>query len=346
MKTIIIRWQRPGQKLLNPERFAPMLSALNQIGISGEFCPIRSKRQLINTLNEKQPDIVFSTDYYTINNLNEKVNIHQLLDVIHMPYIGSSPESLELVLAKSSIKEKWQNNQVSTPSFLTLNKSDFLNDPVESIKVLQHFPYIIKPNLEGNSRGLDESSIIFNQEALLNKLSALFQVYGELLVEKYITDAEHIREFTIALIGNQQNKILMPAEIRLKKKKKHRIITTDDKDNHNTTATPVSDPALLQKLENFSTKAFDVAKIRDYSRCDIMMQGEKLYAIEINGQPMIPDKWFKKCASGKGLNATQYIQAIYLAGIMRNFKGRRQPINILTQIKKRLPAMTYSQLTK
>jgi hypothetical protein len=43
----------------------------------------------------------------------------------------------------------------------------------------------------------------------------------------------------------------------------------------------------------------------------------KIYAIEINGQPMVPDRWFAACARTKNLDDDQYLNAIFWAGLVR-----------------------------
>ncbi|MHC1739963.1 MAG: hypothetical protein AB9897_02510 [Anaerolineaceae bacterium] len=261
---------------------------------------------------------------------------------MHIPYVGSSPSVLDLVISKSELKAEWCLNNVSTPAFFQVSKAaaqifglDIL------IQEAIDFPYILKPDREGNSRGLDESSIVFDKSTLKSKLGNLLRSYEEVLIEKYLGTASDLREFTVAMIGNNKNKLLMPAEITLKQKKGVRIITTQDKDDHLTQATCVVEKSLLEKLVTFAERAFEVSGVRDYSRCDLLMADGHLYAIEINGQPMIPDKWFEICASGVGLNSTQYINAIFLAGIERNIKEGKTNLTIPHQMRQILPTAIF-----
>jgi D-alanine-D-alanine ligase-like ATP-grasp enzyme len=104
------------------------------------------------------------------------------------------------------------------------------------------------------------------------------------------------------MIGNGDQMILMPCEIVFKAPKALRVITTRDKDKHHTQAIPVDDLELCEELWEMAIQAFRVAGVRDYSRFDVIYAGGKFYAIEINGQPMVPDMWFEACARGVGLD--------------------------------------------
>jgi hypothetical protein len=52
---------------------------------------------------------------------------------------------------------------------------------------------------------------------------------------------------------------------------------------------------------------------------------------------MIPDKWFEVCASGSGLDSAQYINAIFLAAIVRNSKQINTPLEIPSAMIHYLP---------
>jgi D-alanine-D-alanine ligase len=301
---------------LDIERFSLMADTLQQCGVQVLNEYIQDQEELAHTLRQFNPDMVFASDYYLENAARQRSNIHTLLEKAHIPYVGSTAETLELVLSKFALKQKWEKNGVNTPTgfWATRNpQTDQLDEAIEAAE----YPYILKPNREGNSRGLDESSIVFNQLQLERKTNRLLQEYPGILIESYLGVVNDIREFTVAMIGNQGNRLLMPAEITLKVKKKLRLITTQDKDEHFTLAEPVLEETLKNNVSDFAEKAFDVAGVRDYARCDILMIKHKFYAIEINGQPMIPDRWFETCSYSQGLREKQYLPAIILAAIER-----------------------------
>jgi len=346
MRALIIHYNQPERKAIDNARFAQMASALQKAGIETKVCPVNSMEQLNALLNNESPEIVYCADHHLPGKNALPVNVHAHLDRLGFPYIGSGPETLELVLSKSSLKTRWQQNGVITPGYFLVQKETAGINKVEQLIKADHFPYILKPNLEGNSRGLDSNSIVFDRESLISRLDEILQRFPEVLVEEFLGGAPDIREYTVAMIGNGTDRLLMPARITLKQKKALRVITTQDKDNHNTQAEPVIEPELNRRLQEFSSHAFDAAGVRDYARCDILMTEDRLFALEINGQPMIPDRWFEMAASGVGLNSEQYIAAIFLAGIQRYIRQGKAHLSLPDKMESFLPQEIFNKLTE
>ena len=345
MKILLLACPRHGQLKQTANRFHGMISSLDQVGLCGRYYALHSADQLRSILLVEKPDIVYSANLTTICNAKEKTSIHKILADEGVPYIGSTAEVLQSVLSKSTLKDEWRKKSLQTPASILLAAAKPVTDDLKNFVNEVGFPLLLKPDREGNSRGLEENSIVFEYRTLNRKIQDLFEKYEFVLVEKFLT-GESVQEFTVAMIGNGTNKILMPAQIKLKIKKEHRLITTSDKDEHKTMATPVSEEKLKAQLVEFAGRAFEIAGVSDYSRCDLMMIDGSLYAIEINGLPMIPDKWFEVCASGAGLNATQYILAIILAGIVRNIRSGIGNLEIPDEIRDNLPERLFNTLTK
>ena len=345
MKVSLLSSPRANQISNKTKRLQRIISALERSGIDGNFHFFDTKKQLQQILQAEKPDLVFCVDYYTRGDANEPENIHQILEDLQVPYIGSDPAALELVLSKSELKKKWLHNHVSTPPYFVVQKSDSPNRKMKILDKAVDYPYILKPDREGNSRGLDANSIVFNRMTLESKLKELLAAYEEVLIEKYLGTCPDIREYTVAMIGNRGNWLLMPARVILKQKKKFRMITTRDKEDHLTRAVPVLDEDMRKRIMAESERAFEVAGVRDYSRCDMIFADGELFAIEINGQPMIPDKWFEECARGLKLDTDQCINAIFLAGLMRNIKEGKINIQIPSGLRGVLPAEIFERLT-
>jgi len=299
---------------------------------------------MTSTIADYSPDIVYCADYYLPGNSGNAESVHEYLEKTGIPFIGSRHAALERVLAKSEIKETWKFLNISTPAFCCVSRDLAANRILDGFYQTSSFPYILKPNKEGNSRGLDETSIVYDKTSLDMKLEELLRTYNEVLVEEFFGDHPDIREFTVAMIGNQGHRLLMPAEITLLTKKEHRLVTTDDKDLHRTKAVPVTDAKLHSALAAFARKAFNAAEMMDYSRCDILMTGGQFYAIEINGLPMIPDKWFEICSATAGLDSDQYPAAIIMAGIVRNIRSGRVPFRLTAEMMRALPRKVWRTL--
>ena len=337
MKVLIASRPREERAEEDQRRFADLASELAKGEVEATVASIFEYDQFLTVLDQEKPDIVFPAIYFVKQPGGEKINIAKVLDERRIPYIGSDARTLELVLVKSALKKLWQQNQVSTPEFCVIRKDEALQEKIDKLLEAAQFPMIIKPDTEGNSRGLDENSIVRSEDRLITKAKSLLKSYNQILVERYLGAAPDFREYTIALIGNGQRALFMPAQIKLKVMRKPRIVTTQDKDRHNTFAIPVCEPEIRDSLIAFGREAFAIAGVRDYARLDVMHVNGKFYAIEINGQPMIPDKWFEACAQGVGLNKTQYLNAILFAGIQRNIHAGYHHLKVPEMLNKLLP---------
>lgn len=329
----------------NPEKYIGMINSISKGGISGTHFFVGSEDNLAGLIRSIKPDIVFSGAYFTEETEESRRKpVHSILESLSVPYIGSGTECLELVLSKAALKDRWQEKGILTPEYYVVRSDG--NGKIFNTSALDSavdFPYIVKPSKGGNSRGITERSIVHNQPELRSLVQELSLEYDELLVESYIGRYSDIREFTVSMIGNGENMVLAPAEIILKVSKPERVITTKDKDEHYTSAVKIEDEKLSNKIKAHAKEMFFSAGIRDYSRCDILLGENNFYSIEINGQPMIPDKWVERCMGYAGIDKDQYLNAIFLAGISRNI-SEGYNLRVPIEMEQILPSWLYASL--
>ncbi len=343
LKALIINRVRPGRELIDKKRFQKMIKTLKKGGIDARYHTLETKKSLLSLLEQKQPDLVYCANYYVIDENNRPINAHALIDEFGICQVGSAVNALELVLSKSALKQQWVRNHIATPRFFVLRQENGEMTGLETALNAADYPYILKPDREGNSRGLDSSSIVFDAKSLHSKAQALLTQYKQVMVEKFLGEESDLHEYTVAMIGSGEQKLLLPAEIRLKTHKRIRIVTTADKDQHRTQAVAVRDEALYKKLTSFASKAFASAGVRDYARLDVLSVKGELYAIEINGLSMIPDKWFQECSRSIRMQGDQYLNAIFLSSIIREGAEGNQ-IRVPVQMKQALPGSIFAAL--
>jgi len=297
------------------ERFGRFVRALAAKGLTAEHRFTPDEDSLRGILAGTVPDLVFSASLLCAPGPRGRVQVHALLEELGTPYVGSDPAVLELAIDKAALKERWQAAGVRTPAFIRVDGADDRGG-IASRAAELGFPCIVKPDREGNSRGIGEDSVVRGMPALVSKVEETVRVFGSALVERFLGDAPDCREFTVAMIGSGDEMTAMPAEIVLVAPKAVRLVTNEDKDGHRTKALPIADTRLRAEVERFALAAFRAAGVRDYARCDLIMVGGELYAIEINGQPMVPDLWFEACAAGAGGDG--FDEAGYLNAIVRS----------------------------
>jgi D-alanine-D-alanine ligase len=301
--------------------FEWLCNILSEIGCIPRLIKSTTSLYIRKIFSEWKPDIVFSAAYETkgVTRL-ESIVIHELLDTLGIPYIGSSPETLELALSKFKLKRCLLDAGIATPDFCLFRNGSFLDPNGERTNLPSQYPYILKPCKEGNSRGINEDSIVWDEQSMLIRLEKMSTIYSEILIEEYLGKDEELREFTVALIGNKQHRFILPVEIKLLSKHLHRIITTADKTQHKTVAIPIDEPDLTGRISQLAEKVFDTIEARDYARCDVLLTHGKLQVIEVNGQPMIPDTWFDACAKTIGMDRRDYCLAIFYSALSRYAK--------------------------
>lgn len=316
----------PARATADSIRFRRFALILSNAGYVPLHACVDTISQLADLVDRFSPDLVFSAPDHLENvaanpasggeaTAIPRVNVHGWLEGQGIPYVGSPPEAIELALSKAALKGKWIRDGILTPGFISLDSAFDLSsiDP----GLLPAFPCIVKPSDSGNSRGITKDSVAFDRQGLEAAVANLGRAFGHILVEHYLGLYPDFREVTCACIGNGARRILMPAELVFLDPTEIRVITTADKDNNRTEARAISDPAFLESSRSFAAAALASAGVRDYSRCDMAFADGKFWAIEVNGQPMIPDPWFEACARGAGLVERQYILEIFDAASRR-----------------------------
>jgi D-alanine-D-alanine ligase len=347
MKALII--DDPFNKVKNsrgiPEKFIFMINALAQGGIKARYFTPSGRTELVQKLSDDTVDIVFCSIYGIRDEYGRIQIVHEILDKLGIPYIGSDASSLRLALQKSALKAEWKNHSVETPTWLSLNEVEIEKDQFENkLRDFSTFPCIVKPENSGNSRGISVNSIAETTEELIKKAEEICQRFGEVIVEEYLGLDPDFQEYTVAWIGNGQSALILPAEISLQLEKKYPIISTLDKEAHLTMIKQMEDDEQWRALREFASKAFSIAGVRDYARLDIIRSRGILHAIEINGQPMVPDRWFEVCANGAGMNPVQYICAIFFAGLIRNNREGHEALSIPPEMHWIIPLPVLSIL--
>lgn len=254
-------------------------------------------------------------------------NIHAWLEEHGHACVGSSPPVIELALDKAGLKRRWISDGIPTPDFR------FLEAPQFALHDLPAFPCIVKPNDTGNSRGISKMSVVHDRKGLAAHIDGLRHEFSRFLVEHYLGFAPDFQEFTCGMIGNGTQRRHMAARIVLPEPDRASrestgdmdsnctlvapVVTTEDKNSGRAQAVPIEDAQLKARVEDCARKAFASAGVRDYARCDLALSDGTVYAIEINGQPMVPDTWFGACARNSGMNGDEYLVDIVETAIRR-----------------------------
>ncbi len=263
-------------------------------------------KELHDQLLTAKVDAVFNL-VESINNQGELIAfVPALLDVMKIPYTGSSYESTFVTSNKTVAKKIMRYHEIPTPSSI-LEKS--LNE----IKPASQ--YIIKPVWEDGSLYLDEASVV-DGKTLREKAKELD--FSRFFVEEYIDG----REFNISILCSEKGpKVLNPAEIVFTNYEpgKPKIVgytakwNPDSFEYKNTVREfPNLKPDLHNLLNKICTDCWEAFKLKGYARVDIRLDAAgNPFVLEVNPNPCIsPDSGFIAALHQTGIEVTRAISNI------------------------------------
>jgi len=281
--------------------------------------------------------------------------VHAVLDAERIPYVGSGADVIEMALSKPAMKARWRGLGITTPDWYVFRKgggavsvggSATTDDGPEfdDIAFGDGRAWMVKPTAEGNSRGITRDSVVRSTDALRARVSSLLESFDAVMVERFLGTASPSREFTAAMVGSGARRLVMPLAIGFTDGRRLRVVTSGDKDGHRTALSPIEPSTLADHVRDFTRQALDAAGVRDYARVDIMEEDGTLYAIEVNGQPMVPDRWFEACARPFGLGGSGYLAAIVLAAALRYDAAGATPLLVDARLRAAVPPAVLAEL--
>jgi D-alanine-D-alanine ligase len=249
----------------------------------------RDPHVLISGIRRSRPDVIFNLFEGLADRNETEAHVAGILDWLGIPYTGSPYQTLCLARTKHVTKYLLQGAGLPTPEFQVVQEL-----PVPSCAI--EWPVIVKPATQDASVGLDQGSVVTDQDRLNERVAYLLDTYGPpVLVEQFIGG----REFNVGVIevgGASDLRVLPVSEILFVDKEPGYwpIVTYDAKWKPGTRdyeATPPRYPAtvsprLRQRLEDLATQAYRLLACRDYARVDFRVKPTgKPYILEVNPNP-------------------------------------------------------------
>lgn len=246
----------------------------------------RDPAVLLRSLRQLKPDVVFNLFEGLADRYDTEAHVAGLLDWLEVPFTGSPYQTLCLARSKHLTKRLLQGAGLPTPEFEVVEEL-----PVPPCQL--SWPVIVKPAEQDASVGLDQGSVVTNQEALTERVAFLLDQFGPpVLVEEFIRG----RELNVGLIEMPDLRVLPISEILFVSEDPNfwPIVTYDAKWNPGTpdyVATPPRYPAevtprLAERLGELACRAFRLLGCRDYARVDFRVRPHgRPYILEVNPNP-------------------------------------------------------------
>ena len=295
---VINKFGMQNKEKYNPVTVKAVAKALEKGGHNVNI--IDGNMHMIEELQDFMPQVVDGEKMglvfnmaYGIQGESRYTHIPSMLEMLGIPYVGSTPAGHAMALDKVITKIIWQKNGIPTPKFWVYNSKDEDMSDVE-------FPVIVKPKMESVSFGL---KVVYNVEDLRDAVEFIIDEFSQqALVEQFIRG----REFAVGLLGNNPLEAFPVLEIDLNNDP-DAIQTVDDKKKApRRKICPANIPEeLAEKMQEISKQAFNALHLRDFARVDIRLDemGE-IHLLEINSMASLGE-------TGSYLNAAKAIGYTY-----------------------------------
>jgi D-alanine-D-alanine ligase len=288
----------------------------------------RNPADLLNGIQQHRPDVVFNL-FEGLADFNEtEAHVAGLLEWLRIPYTGCPYQTICLARNKHLTKQLLKGAGLPTADFMVI-------DDLPVPDCAMEWPVIVKPATQDASVGLDQGSVVTDQEALNQRVAWLLENYGPpVLVEQFING----REFNLGIIEAPELRVLPVAEILFVDKEPGYwpIVTYDAKwkpGSRDYEATPAHYPAVVSprmrdRVTALAEKAYRLLGCRDYARVDFRVKpGGKAYILEVNPNPdYSPTAGLSGGLASAGLTHAQFTVQLVEMALARGFK----PVGNLT----------------
>lgn len=247
---------------------------LKEIGL--EVIDLDIDERLIPVLEKEEIKFVYNILH---GKYGEDGFIQGFFETMGIRYTGSKVLGSSICNNKVFTKKILLSSNVNTPEFALIRKGESVCD-----LNIPDFPVICKPVDEGSSIGVEIIEDLRNLDSYLNDN---LDIYGEILIEKYITG----KEITVGIIGSGKLTVLPVLELIPKKK------FYDYEAKYTPGMTDFIIPArisekTLSEVEKTALEAHRSCYCHGVSRVDMIIDDKTSipYVLEINTSPGMTDQ--------------------------------------------------------
>ncbi|NCN82355.1 MAG: ATP-grasp domain-containing protein [Candidatus Pacebacteria bacterium] len=161
-------------------------SELEARGYTTTYVDFNNLSQAIRTLQTSGIDLVFNVCERIHESSLLEPHAAAILDAMKLPYTGSNPLTLGLCIDKIRVKKLLNYHSIPTPRW------DYIYEMSDEIRDDLRYPLIVKPANTDNSIGIDNDSVVENEEKLKEQLErVVLGLHRPALVEEYIEGDEY-----------------------------------------------------------------------------------------------------------------------------------------------------------
>ena len=261
------------------------------------------------TLRAAKIDVAFLALH---GRLGEDGCIQGMLEVLGVPYTGSSVLASALAMDKLKAKEMFRLHNVPTPPYYVATEADL--EDLEDLHGSFGFPVVVKPRSEGSSIGLTRAGDLAE---LRRGIRAALEHDRFALVERYVRAMEvHVGVLDGRVLGAIE---VVPRGGLYDYAAKYTEGETDY------VLPPRLPPTRARGVLNLAERAVRALGCTGACRVDLLVtEGENEYVLEVNTLPgMTPTSLLPKIAAHAGIDYPSLCEAILAGAELRAAAPRR-----------------------
>lgn len=255
-----------------------------------EVDSIASLENLLQNLEEDT--LILPNAYYVDQQVGstETVWMVDIIEAHNLPFVGSNSQTLQNVLQKDVCQTILQQHQVPIPVFTILTPTDLGNERTILDASDLSYPAIIKLTAESGSMGIDDTSLVHNQQEAVTQIQKMLQQYQQnVIVEEFLPS----NDITISYMqgANGEAKLLTTWYLITNKPGKNAVLGHKERFmlwGGVKQMIEVKDENILKQVEAIVPKVCKILNIKDITRIDgrLDQQGH-LRIFDVNGFPAL-----------------------------------------------------------
>lgn len=265
------------------ETFEQINLAINRLGYNCDI--FGGVPELLTAYNKKttidNSDIFINLSDGTDKNYS-RVQIPILCDLMNLKYSGSGTFETALTSNKFYSSLAVRNHGLLAPNSFLINSENDLT-------LINKGKYIVKPNSEGSSIGINDKSVCSAVNETKTQVKKLLHMFSEVLVEEYVSGYDA----TCFVIGNEKIYLNEPLLIRHHNKLIFESEVMGYEEHAKQTRKFISCENILpqnviRKIKETSVAIKNLFNINDFCRIDYRItKNYEIYFLEINTVPAI-----------------------------------------------------------
>ncbi len=300
----------------DPPTIQHMTRHLTEMGY--EVIPIEANEDAYFKLHQNRDRIGLAYNYSMgLYGKSRYAHLPSILEMLRIPYTGSSPLTQALVLDKAKMQEVLKASGVPTLPSQVFRKAD------EPLSPGLTYPLIVKPVSQGSSAGITKDSVVNNAEELRRQVGFILKTFQQpALVQRFLTG----REFSVPVLGNPPS--VMPIIEPVFSKLPEGFLPFDSlevkwifeeqvEENHLQCPAELNEE-LRKEIGTIALNAWNALDIQDYCRMDMRQDHitGRIYVLDVNSPAgMIPPEvsmssYFPLSARAAGLSYQELLGKI------------------------------------